>query len=223
MFFLTELWALLEWCQMLPGLHRQVQVFVQVFHLRVLEEVFQVVREFVWLIHQEWQELVEFQPMTLILDFALRGSAFDHQIPAPPPPPPARNVGGRDPYPHLLESQSAMSMLMMQMVREMNERSAQQLQQHQQQQVMQNPSQQRAAGQQQIGQAGPAAREMQMDKKWIPAMPVPPWKQWTERKRALRVQGLDRKILRLVLFNPGRLRTGVGGGHQRELPDPTNP
>ena len=59
--------------------------------------------------------------MTLILEFALRGSAFDHQIPAPPPPPLARNVGGRDPYPHLLESQSAMSMLMMQMVGEMNE------------------------------------------------------------------------------------------------------
>ena len=116
--------------------------------------------------------------------FALRGNAFDNQIPAPPPPP-AGNVGGRDPYLHLLESQSAMSMLMMQMAREMNERSAQQLQQHQQQQVMQNPSQQSDAGQQQSGQAGPAAPEMRMDEKWIPAMPVPPWKQWTTRGKEL--------------------------------------
>ncbi len=35
----------------------------------------------------------------------------------------------RDPYAHVLESQSAMSMLMMQMAREMNQRNAQQAQQ----------------------------------------------------------------------------------------------
>ena len=48
-------------------------------------------------------------------------------IPAPtPPPPPAGSAGVKDPYVHLLESQSAMSMLMMQMAREMNQRSLQQ-------------------------------------------------------------------------------------------------
>ena len=91
----------------------------------------------------------------------------------------------RDPYVQLLESQSAMSMLMMQMAREMNQRSAQQLRQPQQQQGVQNPPQQQAAGQQQIGQAGQPAREMRMDEKWIPAMPVPPSKQWSTRGREL--------------------------------------
>ena len=119
-------------------------------------------------------------------DFGFRGSAFDRQIPATsfptPPPPPAGNAGGRDPYVHLLESQSAMSMLMMQMAREMNERNAQQLRQ---QQVVQNPNP--AAGQQQGGQPGTTnvQREMRMDEKWIPSMPVPPWKQWTTRGREL--------------------------------------
>ena len=121
-------------------------------------------------------------------DFGLgsRGNAVDPQISIPPPPPqPAANAGVKDPYIQLLESQSAMSMLMMQMAREMNQRSAQQLQQPQQQQGVQNPPQQPAAGQQQIGQAGQPAREMRMDKKWIPAMPVPPWKQWSTRGREL--------------------------------------
>ena len=44
-------------------------------------------------------------------------------IPAQPTPPPAGSAGVKDPYVHLLESQSAMSMLMMQMAREMNPRS----------------------------------------------------------------------------------------------------
>ena len=121
-------------------------------------------------------------------DFGLgsRGNAVDPQVSIPPPPPqPAANAGVKDPYVQLLESQSAMSMLMMQMAREMNQRSAQQLQQPQQQQGVQNPPQQQAAGQQQIGQAGPPAREMRMDEKWIPAMPVPPWKQWSTRGREL--------------------------------------
>ena len=120
--------------------------------------------------------------MTLILD--LRGSAFDNQIPAPPPPPqPAGNAGGRDPYVQLLESQSAMSMLMMQMAREMNQRNAQQLQQEQQpQQVQQKPHQQTAAVQQPGGH-GIALREIKMDEKWIPSMPVPQWKRWNTRGR----------------------------------------
>ena len=114
-------------------------------------------------------------------DFGLgsRGEAVEPKASIPPPPP-------RDPYVQLLESQSAMSMLMMQMAREMNQRS-QQLLQHQQQpqQGVPNPTPQpsQAAGQQ-IGQAGPA-REMRMDEKWIPAMPVPPWKQWHTRGREL--------------------------------------
>ena len=49
--------------------------------------------------------------------FAFRGSAFDNQSSAPPPPPPAGSAGVKDPYVHLLESQSAMSMLVMQMAR----------------------------------------------------------------------------------------------------------
>ena len=91
-------------------------------------------------------------------DFGLgsRGNAVDPQMSIPPPPPqPAANAGVRDPCVQLLESQSAMSMLMMQMAREMNQRSAQQLQQPQQQQ----------AGQHQIGQAGQPAREMRMDER----------------------------------------------------------
>ena len=114
-------------------------------------------------------------------DFGLgcRGEAVEPKASIPPPPP-------RDPYVQLLESQSAMSMLMMQMAREMNQRS-QQLLPHQQQpqQGVPNPTPQpsHAAGQP-SGQAGPA-REMRMDEKWIPAMPVPPWKQWRTRGREL--------------------------------------
>ena len=117
--------------------------------------------------------------------FALRGSAFDHQIPAPPPPPQlATHAGVRDPYVQLLESQSAMSMLMMQMAREMNQRNAQLQQTQRQQPMQQNPYQQPAAGQQPGGQ-GMAPREMKMDEKWIPSMPVPQWKQWNTRGREL--------------------------------------
>ena len=109
-------------------------------------------------------------------------------IPAPTPPPPAGSAGSagvRDPYVHLLESQSAMSMLMMQMAREMNQRSLQQqLQQQPQQQVGQDPNQPQAAGQQ-GGQTGGYQKEMKMDEKWIPAMPVPGWKSWTSRGKEL--------------------------------------
>ena len=93
-------------------------------------------------------------------------------IPAPTPPQPAGSAGVKDPYVHLLESQSAMSMLMMQMAREMNQRSLQQqLPQQPQQQVGQDPNQPQAAGQQ-GGQTGGYQKEMKMDEKWIPAMPV---------------------------------------------------
>ena len=106
-------------------------------------------------------------------------------IPAPTPPPPAGSAGVRDPYVQILESQSAMSMLMMQMAREMNQRSLQQqLPQQPQQQVGQDPNQPPAAGQQ-GGQTGGYQKEMKMDEKWIPAMPVPGWKSWTSRGKEL--------------------------------------
>ena len=109
-------------------------------------------------------------------------------IPAPTPSPPAGSAGSagvRDPYVQILESQSAMSMLMMQMAREMNQRSLQQqLPQQPQQQVGQDPNQPQAAGQQ-GGQTGGYQKEMKMDEKWIPAMPVPGWKSWTSRGKEL--------------------------------------
>ena len=106
-------------------------------------------------------------------------------IPAPTPPPPAGSAGVKDPYVHLLESQSAMNMLMMQMATEMNQRSLpQQLPQQPQQQVGQDPNQPQAAGQQ-GGQTGAYQKEMKMDEKWIPAMPVPGWKSWTSRGKEL--------------------------------------
>ena len=109
-------------------------------------------------------------------------------IPAPAPPPPAGSAGSagvRDPYAQIMESQSAMSMLMMQMAREMNQTSLQHpLPQQQQQQVGQDPNQPQAAGQQ-GGQTGGYQKEMKMDEKWIPAMPVPGWKSWTSRGKEL--------------------------------------
>ena len=120
--------------------------------------------------------------------FAFRGNAFDNQSSAPIPPPPAGSAGStgvRDPYAQIMESQSAMSMLMMQMAREMNQRSLQHpLPQQQQQQVGQAPNQPQAAGQQ-GGQTGGYQKEMKMDEKWIPAMPVPGWKSWTSRGKEL--------------------------------------
>ena len=112
------------------------------------------------------------------------------QRPIPPPAPPqpagsAGSAGVQDPYAQIMQSQSAMSMLMMQMAREMNQRSLQhQLPQQQQQQVGQDPNQPQAAGQQ-GGQTGGYQKEMKMDEKWIPAMPVPGWKSWTSRGKEL--------------------------------------
>ena len=114
------------------------------------------------------------------------------QRPIPPPAPPqpagsAGSAGVQDPYAQIMQSQSAMSMLMMQMAREMNQRNLQQSlpqQQQQQQQVGQDPNQPQAAGQQ-GGQTGGYHKEMKMDEKWIPAMPVPGWKSWTSRGKEL--------------------------------------
>ena len=113
------------------------------------------------------------------------------QRPIPPPAPPqpagsAGSAGVQDPYTQIMQSQSAMSMLMMQMAREMNQRNLQQSlpQQQQQQQVGQDPNQPQAAGQQ-GGQTGGYHKEMKMDEKWIPAMPVPGWKSWTSRGKEL--------------------------------------
>ena len=112
------------------------------------------------------------------------------QRPIPPPAPPqpagsAGSAGVQDPYAQIMQSQSAMSMLMMQMAREMNQRNLQQsLPQQQQQQVGQDPNQPQAAGQQ-GGQTGGYHKEMKMDEKWIPAMPVPGWKSWTSRGKEL--------------------------------------
>ena len=118
-----------------------------------------------------------------VFGFASRGGAFDYQIPTPPPPP-AANAGVKDPYVQLLESQSAMSMLMMQMAREMNQRSLQTpVPQQQQQQLPGGQDPNHAVGQQ-WGQHG-VAKEMKMDEKWIPAMPVPGWKSWTSRGKEL--------------------------------------
>ena len=112
------------------------------------------------------------------------------QRPIPPPAPPqpagsAGSAGVQDPYAQIMQSQSAMSMLMMQMAREMNQRNLQQsLPQQQQQQVGQDPNQPQAVGQQ-GGQTGGYHKEMKMDEKWIPAMPVPGWKSWTSRGKEL--------------------------------------
>ena len=118
-----------------------------------------------------------------VFGFASRGGAFDYQIPTPQPPP-AANAGVKDPYVQLLESQSAMSMLMMQMAREMNQRSLQTpVPQQQPQQLPGGQDPNHAVGQQ-WGQQG-VAKEMKMDEKWIPAMPVPGWKSWTSRGKEL--------------------------------------
>ena len=104
--------------------------------------------------------------------FPVRGSSYDQRIPVPPPP-----------YAHVFESQSAMSMLMMQMAREMNQRNAQQAQQQPVQPVSNlQPTTQQGVGQQPQGYA---PREMKMDEKWIPSMPVPQWKQWNTRGKEL--------------------------------------
>ena len=78
----------------------------------------------------------------------------------------------------------------------------QQLPQQPQQQVGQDPNQPQAAGQQ-GGQTGGYQKEMKMDEKWIPAMPVPGWKFLDfERKRTVRFQGLVGEVQWLVESYP---------------------
>ena len=74
-----------------------------------------------------------------------------------PPPPPQQGVG--DPVAQLLVGQGAMSHLLIQMAQEMNRRSSGQ--------GAGDPSQ--SSGQ---GSASGSRKEMKMDEKWIPSMPI---------------------------------------------------
>ena len=106
----------------------------------------------------------------------------------------------QDPYAQIMQSQSAMSMLMMQMARKMNQRNLQQSlpQQQQQQQVGQDPNQPQAAGQQ-GGQTGGYHKEMKMDEKCARArMEILD----LEGKRIVRFQGLVGKVQWLVELHP---------------------
>ena len=79
----------------------------------------------------------------------------------------------------MLESQSAMNIVMMQMVREMQQRH---VQGPVQPSATPQPTTQQGGGQQ---PQTSAPREMKMDEKWIPSMPVPQWKQWNTRGKEL--------------------------------------
>ena len=74
-----------------------------------------------------------------------------------PPPPPQQGVG--DPVAQLLVGQGAMSHLLIQMAQEMNRRTVGQ--------GAGDPSQ--SSGQ---GSASGSTKEMKMDEKWIPWMPI---------------------------------------------------
>ena len=87
-----------------------------------------------------------------------------------PPPPPQQGVG--DPVAQLLVGQGAMSHLLIQMAQEMNRRSSGQ--------GAGDPSQ--SSGQ---GSASGSRKEMKMDEKWIPSMPIASWKNWTSRGKEL--------------------------------------
>ena len=95
------------------------------------------------------------------------------QAPVVPPPPPP---GVGDPFAQILVGQSAMSQLMVQMAQEMQRRA------------MGNAG----GSPQEVGQgnnpgtsSGDFKKEMRMDEKWIPAMPLASWKTWTSRGREL--------------------------------------
>ena len=79
-----------------------------------------------------------------------------------PHPPPQQGVG--DPVAQLLVGQGAM----IQMAQEMNRRSSGP--------EAGDPSQ--SSGQ---GSASGSRKEMKMDEKWIPSMPIASWKNWTSR------------------------------------------
>ena len=87
-----------------------------------------------------------------------------------PPPPPQQRVG--DPVAQLLVGQGAMSHLLIQMAQEMNRRSSGP--------GAGDPSQ--SSGQ---GSASGSRKEMKMDEKWIPSMPIASWKNWTSRGKEL--------------------------------------
>ena len=87
-----------------------------------------------------------------------------------PPPPPQQGVG--DPVAQLLVGQGAMSHLLIQMAQEMNRRASEQ--------GAGDPSQ--SSGQ---GSASGSRKEMKMDEKWIPSMPIASWKNWTSRGKEL--------------------------------------
>ena len=74
-----------------------------------------------------------------------------------PPPPPQQGVG--DPVAQLLVEQGAMSHLLIQMAQEMNRRASEQ--------GAGDPS--HSSGQ---GSAPGSRKEMKMDEKWIPSMPI---------------------------------------------------
>ena len=78
-----------------------------------------------------------------------------------PPPPPQQRVG--DPVAQLLVGQGAMSHLLIQMAQEMNRRTVGQ--------GAGDPSQ--SSGQ---GSTSGGRKEMKMDEKWIPSMPIASWK-----------------------------------------------
>ena len=87
-----------------------------------------------------------------------------------PPPPPQQRVG--DPVAQLLVGQAAMSHLLIQMAQEMSRRTGGQ--------GAGDPSQ--ASGQ---GSTSGGRKEMKMDEKWIPSMPIASWKNWTSRGKEL--------------------------------------
>ena len=87
-----------------------------------------------------------------------------------PPPPPQQRVG--DPVAQVLVGQGAMSHLLIQTAQEMNRRTVGQ--------GAGEPSQ--SSGQ---GSTSGGRKEMKMDEKWIPSMPIASWKNWTSRGKEL--------------------------------------
>ena len=87
-----------------------------------------------------------------------------------PPPPPQQGVG--DPVAQLLVGQGAMSHLLIQMAQEMSRRTGGE--------GAGDPPQ--SSGQ---GSNSGGRKEMKMDEKWIPSMPVASWKNWTSRGKEL--------------------------------------
>ena len=87
-----------------------------------------------------------------------------------PPPPPQQRVG--DPVAQLLVGQGAISHLLIQMAQEMNRRTVGQG----------GGDSSQSSGQ---GSTSGGRKEMKMDEKWIPSMPIASWKNWTSRGKEL--------------------------------------